>query len=214
MFPKILLLTLPLLLAGCSSLSEEECRAMSWYNLGYQDGEQGKTRTATRDYKQTCGEYGLRVDEDEWQRGYAKGLELYCIPELAYSKGREGHEYLGVCPNDTSFLTQFERGRQEYLLEQRLGGAGAHRAGHLSARPADPQRERQQAAGLLPGPARARHPPLRGGAPGVQPDPLPGPGDPVLLRELTGKGPVWPRSAAAQAVRIQRCSARAMPSSL
>lgn len=98
MSPKILLLTLPLLLAGCSSLSEEECRAMSWYNQGYQDGEQGKTRTATRDYKQTCGEYGLRVDEDEWQRGYAKGLELYCIPELAYSKGREGNEYLGVCP--------------------------------------------------------------------------------------------------------------------
>ena len=61
------------------------------------------------------------ADEDEWQRGYAKGLELYCIPELAYSKGREGNEYLGVCPNDTSFLTQFERGRKEFLLEQRLG---------------------------------------------------------------------------------------------
>ena len=86
MSPKILLLTLPLLLAGCSSLSEEECRAMSWYNQGYQDGEQGKTRSATRDYQKTCGEYGLRVDEAEWQRGYAKGLELYCIPELAYSK--------------------------------------------------------------------------------------------------------------------------------
>lgn len=47
MSPKILLLTLPFLLAGCSSLSEEECRAMSWYNQGYQDGEQGKTRSAT-----------------------------------------------------------------------------------------------------------------------------------------------------------------------
>ena len=60
------------------------------------------------------------MDEDEWQRGYAKGLELYCIPELAYSKGRRGTNTWGVCPNDTSF-TQFERGRQEYLLEQRLG---------------------------------------------------------------------------------------------
>ncbi len=98
MSPKILLLTLPLLLAGCSSLSEEECRAMSWYNQGYQDGEQGKTRTATRDYKQTCGEYGLRVDEDEWQRGYAKGLELYCIPELAYSKGAGGERIPGGLP--------------------------------------------------------------------------------------------------------------------
>ena len=90
MSPKILLLTLPLLLAGCSSLSEEECRAMSWYNQGYQDGEQGKTRTATRDYKQTCGEYGLRVDEDEWQRGYAKGLELYCCLLYTSPSPRDG----------------------------------------------------------------------------------------------------------------------------
>ncbi|MGL5499365.1 MAG: DUF2799 domain-containing protein, partial [Aeromonas sobria] len=48
MSPKILLLTLPVLLAGCSALSEDECRTMSWYNLGYQDGSQGKTRLATR----------------------------------------------------------------------------------------------------------------------------------------------------------------------
>ena len=93
---------------------------MSWYNLGYQDGEQGKTRQATRDYVSTCGEYGLKVDEAEWKRGYAKGLELYCIPELAYSKAKSGHEYLGVCPNDASFLTQYDRGRKEYLLEKLL----------------------------------------------------------------------------------------------
>jgi hypothetical protein len=120
MFPKMLLLILPVLLAGCSSLSEEECRTMSWYNLGYQDGSEGKTRQQAREYVSTCGEYGLRVDEAEWQRGYAKGLELYCIPELAYSKGQEGQEYRGVCPNDASFLTQYQRGYQEYQLAVRL----------------------------------------------------------------------------------------------
>ncbi|MFQ2224488.1 DUF2799 domain-containing protein [Aeromonas enteropelogenes] len=120
MSPKILLLTLPLLLAGCSSLSEEECRSMSWYNLGYQDGEQGKSRQQARDYVATCGEYGLMVDEGEWLRGYNKGLELYCIPELAYSKGKSGIAYQGVCPNDASFLQQYQRGYQEYQLETRL----------------------------------------------------------------------------------------------
>ncbi|MFB2862358.1 DUF2799 domain-containing protein [Aeromonas sp. MdU4] len=120
MSSKILLLTLPLLLAGCSSLSEDECRTMSWYNLGYQDGEQGKTRDQARDYVSTCGEYGLRVDEAEWKRGYDKGLELYCIPELAYGKGKAGQEYLGVCPNDASFLKQYQRGYEEYKLATRL----------------------------------------------------------------------------------------------
>ena len=61
-----------------------------------------------------------KVDEAEWKRGYAKGLELYCIPELAYSKAKSGHEYLGVCPNDASFLTQYDRGRKEYLLEKQI----------------------------------------------------------------------------------------------
>ena len=77
--PKILLLTLPFLLAGCSSLSEEECRAMSWYNQRLSGREQGKTRSATRDYQKTCRSTASKVDEAEWQRGYAKGLEL-CIP--------------------------------------------------------------------------------------------------------------------------------------
>ncbi|MGL5177847.1 MAG: DUF2799 domain-containing protein, partial [Aeromonas veronii] len=67
MSPKILLLTLPVLLAGCSALSEDECRTMSWYNLGYQDGSEGKTRQASRDYVSSCSEYGLKVDEAEWK---------------------------------------------------------------------------------------------------------------------------------------------------
>ncbi|MGL4250750.1 MAG: DUF2799 domain-containing protein [Aeromonas sp.] len=120
MSPKILLLSLPVLLAGCSALSEDECRTMSWYNLGYQDGSQGKTRMTTRDYVSSCSEYGLRVDEAEWKRGYDKGLELYCIPELAYSKGKEGQTYLGVCPNDASFLKQYQRGYEEYQLATRM----------------------------------------------------------------------------------------------
>lgn len=120
MSPKTLLLTLPVLLAGCSALSEDECRTLSWYNLGYQDGSQGKTRSVTRDYVAACSEFGLRVDEGEWLRGYEKGLELYCIPELAYQKGREGQEYRGVCPNDSGFLKQYQQGYQEYLLATRL----------------------------------------------------------------------------------------------
>ncbi|EOD54440.1 DUF2799 domain-containing protein [Aeromonas molluscorum] len=117
---KGIILGISLLLGACSSLSQEECAAMSWYNLGFADGEQGKAPDASKGYADSCGEYGIRVDQAEWQRGYKKGLELYCIPELAYRKGREGSEYQGVCPNDETFLRQFERGRQEYQLAARL----------------------------------------------------------------------------------------------
>ncbi|MFM4651060.1 DUF2799 domain-containing protein [Aeromonas bivalvium] len=114
------LLILCLLLGACSSLSREECAAMSWYNLGFADGEQGKAPDAGKGYAERCGEHGVAADLGEWQRGYQKGLELYCIPELAYRKGRDGEEYQGVCPHDETFLRQFERGQREYQLAARL----------------------------------------------------------------------------------------------
>ncbi|PJG57612.1 DUF2799 domain-containing protein [Aeromonas cavernicola] len=120
MVAKSLLLILPLILTGCSALSENECRTISWYNLGYQDGEQGKSEQAARAYVSACGDYGLPVDEAEWLRGYHKGLTLYCLPELAYSKGKAGQLYRGVCPNDASFLSHYQRGYQEYQLAARL----------------------------------------------------------------------------------------------
>lgn len=118
---RLLLLSLPLILGGCSALSEEECRTVNWHHLGYQDGERGRPRDVVSQYGQSCAEYGIQPDRAEWEKGYQKGLELYCIPELAYRKGRNGDEYQGVCPNDASFMKQYQRGRDEYLVEKRIG---------------------------------------------------------------------------------------------
>ena len=122
MSPLRRLITLGLLsgLAGCSALSQEECQSRDWYSLGYQDGQAGKTQGQLQRYAKSCGEYGLRPDAARWQSGYAKGLEFYCIPELAYTKGKAGDEYQGVCPNDASFRASYNKGRREYLFDQEL----------------------------------------------------------------------------------------------
>lgn len=116
MLARYLLLIGALLLNGCSTLSKEQCQTMSWYNLGYQDGEQGRSPAKWQDYRASCGEYGVSVDQQEWQRGYDKGLSLYCLPELAYNKGRSGHVYRGICPHDSAFLQEYQRGYQEYRM--------------------------------------------------------------------------------------------------
>ena len=122
MSPLSRLITCGLLLglAGCSALSQEECQSSDWYSLGYQDGQAGKLQSQLQRYTQSCGEYGLRPDAARWQSGYTKGLEYYCIPELAYAKGKAGEAYQGVCPNDASFRAQYKRGRREYLFDQEL----------------------------------------------------------------------------------------------
>lgn len=117
---RLITVGLLLSLAGCSTLSQEECQSSDWYSLGYQDGQAGKLQSQLQRYTQSCGEYGLRPDAARWQSGYAKGLEYYCIPELAYAKGKAGEEYQGVCPNDASFLARYQQGRREYLITEEL----------------------------------------------------------------------------------------------
>lgn len=115
----LLLVTL-LWLSGCSTLSEQQCRLGDWYGLGYQDGQAGRTQARLANYHQDCADYGVTPDLKRWQEGYNKGLEYYCIPELAYAKGKSGDNYQGVCPNDASFRQQYDRGRREYQLQQAL----------------------------------------------------------------------------------------------
>ncbi len=109
-----------LLLAGCSALSEQQCHLGDWYGLGYQDGQAGRSRSRLEEYHKSCADYGVTPDPTRWQEGYDKGLAYYCIPELAYAKGKNGDEYHGVCPNDASFRHLYERGHQEYQLQQQL----------------------------------------------------------------------------------------------
>ncbi len=109
-----------LLLGGCSALSEEQCRAGDWYQLGYQDGQQGRTRQRLQEYTKACQEYRIQPDGLRWQEGYERGLEGYCQPQLAYSKGRAGQPYRGVCPDDASFRAEYQRGRAVYELHREV----------------------------------------------------------------------------------------------
>lgn len=109
-----------LLLSGCSALSEDQCRVGDWYQLGYQDGQQGRTRQRLQEYAKACREYGIQPDGPLWQEGYQKGLERYCLLEFAYSKGRAGERYRGVCPNDANFRAEYQRGYRVYELHRRV----------------------------------------------------------------------------------------------
>ena len=56
-------------------------------------GRAGRTRARLGAYHEDCAEFGITPDLTRWQAGYAKGLEYYCIPELAYAKGKQGEAH-------------------------------------------------------------------------------------------------------------------------
>lgn len=116
----IICASLAALLPACASISEDECAAGNWDDLGYRDGLSGVSRGQIAEYSTKCSEYGFDTDSRSYERGYERGLSLYCIPEKGFDKGRSGSSYNGVCagtPGGEDYRIAFEDGRAEYQIE-------------------------------------------------------------------------------------------------
>lgn len=115
----LLPLTLITLLSGCASMSPEECKTADWYNVGYQNGLNGKSPSIINSYTEDCNEAGVIPSRTRWREGFDKGTIIYCSPHNGYTVGSEGREYYGVCSNK-QFLENYQLGRQEYQRQQRI----------------------------------------------------------------------------------------------
>ena len=88
------------LLSGCSTLSEKECRTADWHQLGVSDGRQGKQTSLLNEHKESCTKYGINPNEERYLAGREVGLRQYCQLDNAFHIGMNGEEYSNVCPLD------------------------------------------------------------------------------------------------------------------
>jgi hypothetical protein len=90
------------MLVGCShaTLDRDECLRGDWYQVGLQDGLNGKTQGELNLHKTACAEYGINPDVQKYSEGRDKGLADYCKLENAVTTGLNGQLYQGVCPKD------------------------------------------------------------------------------------------------------------------
>ena len=109
-------------LAGCSSMSENECMATDWRMVGYEDGVVGYSGNRIGKYRKACGEHGISPDLAQYQAGRDQGLREFCKPVNGFRAGARGHGYNGVCPAefDSAFMSAYESGRQLYTLRSRV----------------------------------------------------------------------------------------------
>jgi Protein of unknown function (DUF2799) len=59
-------------LAGCSAMSEQECRTSSWYALGERDALLGQRPQIER-YAEQCGRYAVKPAENDYLAGWGIG---------------------------------------------------------------------------------------------------------------------------------------------
>lgn len=93
-----LILPISLMLSGCASLSEGQCKAGGWHQIGESDGVAGHPASRLASHREACAEYGIRPKEADYRSGHAQGLKAYCTPKSAVREGSAGRSYQGVCP--------------------------------------------------------------------------------------------------------------------
>jgi len=70
---RILVLSASLFLAGCTTMSESQCRAANWYDIGYRDGLSGMQRMDVA-YDEQCARQGTKPDVVAYAKGWQEGL--------------------------------------------------------------------------------------------------------------------------------------------
>jgi len=117
-----------LLLSACSStMSKDECRAVDWRTIGYEDGVAGHSGERIGLHRKACAEYGVTPDLAAYRAGRADGLREYCHPHNGYRAGATGAVYHDSCPADLApaFVEAYDAGRELYVRERRVLDAEA-----------------------------------------------------------------------------------------
>ena len=108
-----------LTVAGCASLTPEECLHADWRDIGHADGTAGRGMDTLAKHRKACAEVGVTPNFSAYQAGHREGVRAFCHPANAYRLGRRGYTYTGICPEDLEprFLDALEEGLFVYQLE-------------------------------------------------------------------------------------------------
>jgi hypothetical protein len=75
---------------GCTSyFMRRQCEALNWYEYGEKVAMQGK-RVSGDTFLFQCKEAEAKINEAELDRGFKKGMAVYCTPEQSFLTGKSG----------------------------------------------------------------------------------------------------------------------------
>jgi len=110
------------LLAGCATLSKQECLVGDWQAIGYNDGVAGHYSDRLASHSKACAKANVTPNYQAWERGRKLGLQQYCTINNAYNIGRRGRQLNTVCPITMANTLQVanQKGLDYYTLDSQL----------------------------------------------------------------------------------------------
>ena len=111
-----------LLVSGCATMNEEECRVADWHTVGYEDGARGALAETIGQHRKACADHGIAPDFNAYREGRAEGLKQFCRSQNGFNLGSRGGAYHGVCPAELEpdFLDAYNHGRTLHELESNV----------------------------------------------------------------------------------------------
>jgi hypothetical protein len=123
----ILLSLLVIGLAGCATMSGDECATSDWTAVGYEDGSRGYKSGHFSKHRKACAKHGITPDFQAYQQGRSQGLVEFCQPGRGFNLGANGRQYNGVCSVEleADFLDAYRVGQQLYTLRYNVKSANS-----------------------------------------------------------------------------------------
>lgn len=111
----------PLALGACATLTPEECRVVDWTEQGFRDGRSGASEGRLNAHGEACAKAGISPNSIAWRAGREEGLRLYCVAEVGYREGLAERPYANVCsgPAAAEFLAGYQAGEAEAYARRR-----------------------------------------------------------------------------------------------
>ncbi|MGJ8559673.1 MAG: DUF2799 domain-containing protein [Litorimonas sp.] len=104
---------------GCQTISEASCLSGSWEDIGFKDGEAGRSRSRLADISERCAKFNVTPDRTAYIRGLELGLQRFCGPNTGYDHGRSGQSPNAECQagDFAGYLDGYADGNETYQLE-------------------------------------------------------------------------------------------------
>lgn len=119
-----LLLAVLFVLAGCESMSKQECQVADWQRVGFKDGASGESERRLAAYTEDCGEAGIKPDAQAYRRGWDSGIQRFCTAPNGWREGIQGHSGKNaVCqaqPGYEAFSRYLDAGLMVYRTSEQM----------------------------------------------------------------------------------------------
>ncbi len=128
----VLPLVFTLALAGCSSLSKQECQQADWYLIGLEDGARGYDIQRIGQHREACAKVSVVPDLERYRAGLHEGHERYCTRDRGYTVGKSGQNNPHVCRGEAAdtFNQAYGLGREHHRLQQAVSDLDRQLADH------------------------------------------------------------------------------------